>query len=1349
MQPNAPHRRTPVSALAIISLLLIGSVTALAQEPVIRAAENSDPSPGPVGAKPYEMAGREQTRPQLFDFSDVTGWTAEGYGAEGNLYRSEDQKLFSDYCGKLVYKGTGPDPRLVVRPQEPITIPDPWDALNFWNYGNNWGWAPDPKTPPLQATALLRDAAGWEFQMPLGSMDYTYWFLQNSRLHAEHLARVQRPVQFLGLQFANARNEEPRTVYLGPCEFFKEEWKPLQFQPWPDKLPFPTREETILPTNYAEYENSVAAEGEATVFTYRGEDCTLQYRVTPRSGGLDDIELRFGDKAFMPCAGGGMQLATPQGTVAPDSEDLKRTLLSAESRDGELTCLWRLEAGDVATEVTYRFRLRQKSLIVEMEAADPVVERVALGRAEPVVEPKLFRLPYLTYGGNDPRVMYAEGLFLFTQFDWYVSDASTLAGAAATGPQWVAYNGAAVYVPKTNGERNPVRERLFLTASPRFEEVLPTIPNPPSPMREVQCDRLWRVKGGADHKGEIAEAQSLRNYGLDKVTIRYHEDSWRDAGESFTFRLNAAPGRGGDQALRDFVAAVQSLGWRVGLYTNYTDYAPVNSYWNEDWVARHSNGDWQRAWMRCYAPKPMRSVEMQALLAPQIQAKFGENHSYCDVHTAVTPFSRVDYDHRVPGAGTFRRTFECFGRLLFNEKTAHNGPVYSEGNNHWWYSGLTDGNYAQIISPAPPKEPLLVAFDLLKMHPLHMDAGMGSPGMFFRGAPHNLDQFIATSLAYGHIGFVDWGTRAGLLKIYYMMQAMQEHYVMVPVSRIEYDAGGQMVDTSAALVSDAYLDGRVHVVYDGGTEIYVNGSERPWTVTLQGEKLRLGPWGYAAIGGEAHERTVSYSAEVPVGGAAGGPTQRVDVALSPSQSYLDSRGGYVNLGFLAGKGSAAVKTEDNVPWVIPTDGFSDFGFRPEMAGLAAGTEIAVDACAMDGTPIGPAEMRWSRGLAHIIPEGDEPRKYRLAAVEEPAPAALEAPLLAPVGREVQVTIPEGMQADAVSWEIDKDTVAAQADADGRTLTVTVPADAAPGSLLWLAVGSGSQTLWVDFIAAQPFDVSLDVPLPAKLAQGESLPLEATVTNNLSREAEVALALGGSEGVVAAPAAATLKLPANGTGTLQAAVTLPWQVGPCSLTAEASQGESTVGAGTQLGTRWEYPVLLDLTDPAVPFTMGYCPRGGEETTDRKDYEDGSFEISKGRSGGVERNGLFSHPPYGRNRAGYAFAVYDVTLPANLQTVVEFYMGMREGLHTTDGVTYRVVVIDGEGRQTEVFSQHHGATSWEAAQADLSGFAGQKIRLKLVADCGPADDTTADHALWGDPQVVVRDERAKRLVVTAAE
>ena len=106
--------------------------------------------------------------------------------------------------------------------------------------------------------------------------------------------------------------------------------------------------------------------------------------------------------------------------------------------------------------------------------------------------------------------------------------------------------------------------------------------------------------------------QRLRALGLEKVAIRYHESSWRDAGESFTFRLNAAPKRGGDKALRHLISSVQACGWLVGAYTNYTDYAPVNSHWNEDWVSRTPSGEWQKAWARCYAPKPMIAVQMEA-----------------------------------------------------------------------------------------------------------------------------------------------------------------------------------------------------------------------------------------------------------------------------------------------------------------------------------------------------------------------------------------------------------------------------------------------------------------------------------------------------------------------------------------------------------------------------------------------------------------------------------------------------------------------------------------------------------------------------------------------------------------
>jgi len=940
-------------------------------ELIIHKAENNDPNPGPIGEKPYEMEGRKEERIPLIDFKDVSDWLVEGSNAEGWLYLTQEQKLYHDTCAKLVYVGKGENPSLLVKPEKPINIPESWDSINFWNYGNSWGWAYDPTTPFLYVTVVLKDSSGKEFEMPMGTIDSQYWFLMNSRLHNKD---AQFLIQFVGFRFTNANNKDKRVIYLGPCYFFKEELKPLTFEPWPERLPFPTRPETILPTNKtSDFKNSTHQDGNTITLSYIGSDCTIEYCYTPDNGTLSDIELRYNDISMKPCTGGGIQLATSKGNVSPDDPSVKRTLKEIKLSEGILKAVWQYQCDDVSTDVEYRIRISQKSLIVEMDASDPVIERVALGRAESINKGRLFKIPYLTYGGNDPRVLYTDGLFFFTQFDWFVSDASVLYGGSELDDNWAVYNGGAQYIPKTDGNRNKVRERLFINVSPDFQEVLPIIPNPKSPMKEEQGDRLWRVKFGGQSQAEITEAKRFRNYGCEKISIRYHEDTWRDTGESFTFRLEAAPKRGGDEALKKFVSAIKAIGWRVGLYTNYTDYAPVNNYWNEDWVNRLPNGDWQRAWMRCYAPKPMIAVEMEAKLAPQINAKFGENHSYCDVHTAVSPFSRVDYDYRVPGAGTFRRTFECFGRLLYNEKFAHKGPVYSEGNNHWWYVGLTDGNYAQIISSAPPKEPFMVDFDLLKMHPLNMDAGMGAPDMFFRGASRDLDQFIATTLAYGHIGFMDWSDMAGALKIYYMIQQVQTRYTLEPVKKIEYERDGKMMATSQALAYGDKLDtSRLHVIYENGTNVWVNSSDDSWIVKTAGYEFELPKWGYVVSRKE--DGFLAYSALIAVDGE---NKRRVDCCFGTDQYYVDSRGGFISLVKIAIEGSAVLKKDYGKWWVIPTTQCKEFAFDPSLAGIDEKHDIDVIAYAEDGSVIDKPETSWNNGLFHILAGTQPAFKYEV------------------------------------------------------------------------------------------------------------------------------------------------------------------------------------------------------------------------------------------------------------------------------------------------------------------------------------------------------------------------------------
>ena len=915
---------------------------------------------------------------------------------------------------------------------------------------------------------------------------------------------------------------------------------------------------------------------------------------------------------------------------------------------------WRLECGEAATDLTYRLRVWQKSLIVDIEAAEPVVERVALGRAEPVSKPRLIWIPYWTYGGNDPRVLLAHGLFVSTQFDWFVSDASVLYGAASVGPTWAAYNGGAQYIAKTDGQRNPVRERLFLTCSPDFQEVLPTIPNPPSPMKKVQGDRLWRVRSGADHAAEVADATRLRWLGAEKITVRYHENSWRDAGESFTFRLEAAPKKGGDEALRAFVAAVKGLGWRVGLYTNYTDYAPVNKLWNEDWVSRTPNGDWQRAWTRCYAPKPMRAVEAEAYNAPRIQAKFGENHSYCDVHTAVTPFQRVDYDARVPGAGTFRRTLLCFGRLLYNEKLAHKGPVYSEGRNHWWYAGLTDGNYAQLTCASPPDQPLLVDFDLLKMHPLNMDAGMGSPGMFFRGKPPHLDQFIATTLAYGHIGFFDWSSTAGALKIYYMLQRLEPHYTMVPVERIEYEHEGRLLDTSAALAAGAHRRSRVHVVYRNGTQVYVNGSAAPWRVAGPWGEVELPQWGYA--GWSRRGDTVACSALLPLLGpeARRGPRQRVDLSLGDGQLYGDSRGGFAFLGPIAVAGAAALKREEGHWWVIPATAFADFAFRPDCLGtppllrriLGKPRDLDVEAVARDGSEAQAPELRWSRGMLHILPRSKGEVKYRISRSKRGRPPQIEHDdPLAILGQRVRVTLPKGgrLKKDAVAWEIASQARPAEGvELRDQVLTCPVP-DAKPGAHLWLKMPTDGGDLWLDFIAAEPLEARLVVPQDTRLGQGEPLPVEVVVQSHLPEPATVHAVLRAAPPLPCDPEALDLDVPAAGTARAAFRLTLPWKPATYRLTASAGLADARVTAEATLKAAWDHPVVADLTDASLACDRGYCTRGGAETPLSGDLQQGEFRPARFHSGTIERKCLFSHPPYGRYRAGYVFAAYSIDLP----------------------------------------------------------------------------------------------------------
>ncbi|MCY3023398.1 MAG: hypothetical protein NTW87_30835 [Planctomycetota bacterium] len=1251
-----------------------------------------------MGQRPYELEWANRTQddhPPLVDFEDLTGWRVECKDAEAKFERTREQQIWGTFVGKLTYRAAGKEPSVRVAPPAPVKIEKPFDAVTCWIYGNNWGWTTDPETPQVAVTALFADAAGQEFTVPLAHVNWTEWFLCHRRLQPDQIKRVAGGAAFKGFVIANGRNTKDRALYFDNLAVFLEEFKPLTFQPRPErgipmlpgqgvgtntgpgKLPFPTRPETILPDNLTEkFKTAVAADGAAFVFRYDGEDGRLSYRLEPKTGTLSDLSAQWEGRGGVvrPCVGGGVCLQTPRGPVPPETAEHLGTAQKGDAVESR----WRLKAGDVSAEATYTYRLWKKSLVVDVVALGGNVAEVRYGRALGLENPRLVTLPFYLYGSTRPAIAVSgppdRPLFLAGHTDWCLTNSSEPWAANLIGADGVAFNGGTRYIPKTDGKRNDCFERLFITLSPRFEEVLPTIPNPVSPWKHITGTRVWRAHGASPNRAhDVSFWTECHRYGMTQVIVTDHETMWRDGGESFTFRTRAAPKKGGDEGEREYSRFMQDkLGFVYGPYNNFTDFAPVNEYWTPDLISRAPDNQLQQAWMRCYAPKPARAVEFCALLAPKIQEKFKFSTAYCDVHTAVAPWHRTDYDARVPGAGTCAAVFYSFGEIMLHQKAAWNGPVYSEGNNHFPYCGLTDGNYGQDQNYRPAVQPWLVDFDLRKLHDLCCNFGMGNPEMFFAGQKTHepLDRFFAATVAFGHPGFLTYeGGLPTALRSYFLLQPLHARYALSSAKEIRYvDADGKLLDTTAAVATGVYARSQVVTRYADGTITAANGHpQERLVVEAYGRKLDLPPNGYA---GWTEDGAVNvFSGDV------GG--HRCDYAVAPAQLFVDGRGRFVRFEKAAGNGIGIYRLSPGGCEITPFQG-AECGFA-----IREGTAVALD---KEGKVIGPAKLRVSRGLTYVEPVANA-FSYRLS--DETIAAVVE---LTCARDEV----------------VPGETVIVRGKEEH---TLQVPADAKPGARLWREFEGG----WIDFTVMPLADA-------AWALDGNSLRL--TLASHLARAGDFVLLLAGQE--------QTLRLepgkPSAAAFDLGAPAAENEEVLALTLRAGGPQVRLERGLKTELGTRrlaalpekWRAGMRLRKQDERFDF--------GETRA--------SVDPRASACGGVERSGIFMHPPW-MGGTGYSFALYDaVSLPAQPAAAFRALVGKGDGSDLGDGILYKVAVVDANGTETMVAEQTVARHEWLPIEADLTPWAGKPVQLKLLTDVGPKDDSSGDWGCWAEMRIESR-------------
>lgn len=919
-----------------------------------------------VGQQPYEFTWvqREEDPRTLIDFEDLSGWTLELHeGGAGELRRSREQQMWGQHVAKFWYHGTSKESRVVARPPKPVPIPGRFDSIDLWGYGNRWGWHADQTTPAARVSILVTDARNKEHRIQITDINWKQWWLIHRRVPQPDLEQIVFPAAFTGIELANASNTQNRHFYCDSLVFYSEDLKPLIFQAQPKRnlrpfrgqivglntgegtLPFPTREETILPTNLErEFSTSVKQTG-PNVFElrYKGRDASVVYTYRPARGLLGEIAAALdAGQPFRPMDGGGIRFGdTPANAVAQGE------LMSARVDGDAVMAKFRFGS----RLVDYELRMMQKSLVLDAWCDGGDATELSFGRVAGVANPKLITVPYLTYGGDgNPRVLMSgsaqKPAFTSIWFDWYRTNASE--PWTPKKPQLAAdsaeINGGMRYLAKTDGVRNNLYERVFITTSPIYEEVLPTIPNPPSLRQQEGKEVVWTVAGSintfqADHK----MSRAMRSYGLEHIMRHSHEITWRDEGDSYTERLHPAPQKGGDAGLKWYIGAQNGLGWLHGVYTNYTDFATTNTNWNPDHVQRTPDGEWRRAWPRTYALKPAKAVEFDEYYAKRIKEKFGVRMSYTDVHSAVAPWRYCDYDARVPGAGTLAATFYAYGQLLLNDQRVY-GPTQSEATYQWLYAGLASGHYGWVYTDvnllsAPPD----VSFMLHKLHPLECEYGMGY-------TPHYLDQldpkwresakkvgyidlFLATSIAYGNMGWLvtelkpeDPDRTPLMVRSYYMMQQLQQQYAFVPPKRIEYaDASGALFPAGQAHANGALATGRVHVVYENGTEVYVNrNASTNWTVKdARGTAVELPASGWLVF----NSQSGFYEMSANAGG------RRIDHVTAAGYEFLDGRGAWTERGRLGAAGSVALRQKGQGAFeLIDVYGNDRIGFASEKAG---------------------------------------------------------------------------------------------------------------------------------------------------------------------------------------------------------------------------------------------------------------------------------------------------------------------------------------------------------------------------------------------------------------------------------
>lgn len=630
-------------------------------------------------------------------------------------------------------------------------------------------------------------------------------------------------------------------------------------------------------------------------FTYTGAGYTVTYRFAPNTGTLNDLRVR--DQRgfeFYPVYWGGIYEVLLAGErLRPWDARVTKQFLSESNSNGVYTAAFRWSYNGDALDFTVRLWPEQNKLHIAYDSASEKVIQFHLDRSEQTPSPKVVELPY---GHN---VLFTNGLFVSGVLDHQISNAALIYPINQSYSATSAFYGyGGVYNPLTNGRRHPLREQITVAVSPTLEEVFHYPTNRVSPYKSRLADQvvvdLWRGNF-ADHQATL---QSFANRGLTDLYVLLHR--WQQYGYDRHLPTTYPAGNefGGPTALRQVSALCTAHNYDLALHTNYTEEYPGSPDANRADLALWSDGNPIPGWKNWLGEesnvmKSARSLHYAGIYEPLLHNDYQTNGAFLDVHTAVLPGYRTDYDATIAGAGRQATVLRDYRTLVNNVRTMHDGPVSGEG---FGYTTALWAGYVDAIEADPRSAhdiqqnragssvPTLVDYKLRALHHLFVPHGAGYLERFYLGKETGftvaeLERYRATELAFGNAGFIsDLVGRVAAtdatareqaineaIREYCVMKSLQQRYLTSTPITIRYLVNNNWLPVSAALQAllpsaafdnvDTVLSeqlGMVQITYANGLQLYVNRTaNRTVDVPLAGTTYTLPPNGFLAHQGNA------------------------------------------------------------------------------------------------------------------------------------------------------------------------------------------------------------------------------------------------------------------------------------------------------------------------------------------------------------------------------------------------------------------------------------------------------------------------------------------------------------------